>query len=308
MKKLMCRTAVHDKTIPVIFNDRIVVATGTRYHKGSENDDLTMNTSFSMKLNKRLVNTLGISQETLKEIPNMLTISRVFLIPIFAVSFMMEKRIPSFWIFVVAALTDYLDGYLARKLNVSSRFGAFLDPVADKLMVSTALVLLTSSFGSLTVQQTQQMGSLALCNTILGTLWFSGPVAAIMGREIAVSALREWMAETGNRATVKVGPLGKVKTVLQMVSIALLLLVYPTSSGLASAGSSIANICGLGRCFSLSHGIVMSVGVTTLYASSILALISGLQYFQAAWPSFSDSESGNKAQSVDTDNSETANG
>lgn len=238
--------------------------------------------------------------ENMKKIPNILTISRVFLIPIFALYYMMEKRVPSFWIFVVAAITDYLDGYLARKFNVSSRFGAFLDPVADKLMVSTALVLLTSSFGSVAVVS-EQVGALSLYQRLFGSLWFSGPVALIMGREIAVSALREWMAETGQRATVKVGAMGKVKTVLQMVSICLLLLVYPTSSGMESASSPISSILCIGNSC-LTKGTVLTAGVATLYASTVLAVISGMQYFKAAWPSMiGTDDSSTKALPIDAD-------
>lgn len=213
-----------------------------------------------------------LSPGFIKKIPNILTIARVFLIPVFLFTYRLEMKYVSLGVFIVAAITDFLDGYLARKLNVNSRFGAFLDPVADKLMVSTALVLLTGTYSLVTVQDIG-INILTYCHTAFGSLWFSGPVAVIMGREIAVSALREWMAETGQRATVKVGPLGKIKTVLQMVSICLLLLAMPTS---------------------ILPVLVqpLLLGTLCLYLSTALTVISGLQYFQAAWPVLTSSYGG----------------
>lgn len=105
-------------------------------------------------------------------------------------------------LFAVASLTDWLDGYLARKLNQTSEFGAFLDPVADKLLVVMALVLLAANHPS---------------------IWFVLPTAIIIAREVFVSALREWMAKSDKRNLVKVGYLGKVKTTVQMIAITLLL-------------------------------------------------------------------------------------
>jgi cardiolipin synthase len=144
--------------------------------------------------------------------PMLLTWVRIFLIPlVVGVFFLPHQWVNGDWhnllaasIFVFAALTDALDGYLARRLNQTSAFGAFLDPVADKLMVSAALVVLVS----------------------LGRL---GPFAAliIIGREIAVSALREWMASMGAGHSVAVSSLGKLKTMAQMVAIPLLLLHDP---------------------------------------------------------------------------------
>ncbi|HBG96382.1 MAG TPA: CDP-diacylglycerol--glycerol-3-phosphate 3-phosphatidyltransferase, partial [Chromatiaceae bacterium] len=142
-------------------------------------------------------------------IPNILTLLRILLIPVFVIIF----YLPFPWVrpvcalvFTVAALTDWLDGWLARRLNQTSPLGAFLDPVADKLMVAIALVLL--------VQSDPRM-VLAL------------PAAVIIGREITVSALREWMAEIGARAQVAVSMAGKLKTTAQMVSIVLLILHHP---------------------------------------------------------------------------------
>jgi CDP-diacylglycerol--glycerol-3-phosphate 3-phosphatidyltransferase len=170
-------------------------------------------------------------------------------------------------VWIAAAITDFLDGYMARKLNISSKFGAFLDPVADKLMVSTALVMLTASFGTVTAAGVPSFA------TALGSVWFSLPVAIVMGREIAVSALREWMAERGARSTVKVGNIGKVKTITQMVAISILLLVVPMGSG---AGAAIPY-------FSNNPEALLGVGMGTLYVSTALAVISGLQYFAGAW-------------------------
>ncbi len=154
---------------------------------------------------------------------------------------------------MASCITDFIDGYVARKYNQISQFGAFLDPVADKLMVATALIML-------------------VCQ--LPTWWFACPVAVIMCREIGVSALREWMAERGQRATVKVGSLGKVKTVFQMVSTAVLLEACPGASDFDIALS-----------LGMSRTAFFSVGVVLLYISTLLTVISGVQYLRAAWPS-----------------------
>lgn len=142
-------------------------------------------------------------------IPNSLTLLRISLIPVFVLVF----YLPFEWsndvaciIFVVAALTDMLDGYLARKLNQMSKLGAFLDPVADKLMIAVALVLIV---------ERQPTVLLAL------------PAAVIICREITVSALREWMAEIGARRKVAVSMLGKIKTVSQMVALGFLIYHEP---------------------------------------------------------------------------------
>jgi CDP-diacylglycerol--glycerol-3-phosphate 3-phosphatidyltransferase len=139
--------------------------------------------------------------------PNLLTLLRIALIPVFVGIF----YIPTRWaalacalVFGLAAITDWLDGYLARRWEQTSSLGAFLDPVADKLMVAVALVLLV---------QSDPRAVLAL------------PAAVIIGREITVSALRVWMAELGSRAQVAVSKVGKVKTTAQMFAIILLILV-----------------------------------------------------------------------------------
>ncbi len=138
-------------------------------------------------------------------IPNILTAIRILLIPVFMVIF----YLPSVWtnfacaiVFTAAALTDWFDGYLARRWRQVSAFGAFLDPVADKLMVAVALILLV---------ERNPTPALAI------------PAIVIISREITVSALREWMAELGARAQVAVSVIGKFKTAVQMVAIVLLI-------------------------------------------------------------------------------------
>jgi len=176
-------------------------------------------------------------------IPNMLTVLRIVLIPVFVLVFFSPyswANIASTAIFGLAALTDWLDGYLARRLKQLSVFGAFLDPVADKLMVAVALVLL--------VQDNP-------------TVVFAIPAAVIVGREIAISALREWMSEIGERTTVKVSVIGKVKTTAQMVSILLLLFKSPIGSF-------------------PTH----DVGMILMYVAAVLTLWSMIVYMRAAWP------------------------
>src|SRR3989338_7314848 len=143
-------------------------------------------------------------------IPNLITVLRVALIPIFILLFSLPFPW-SYWaasgVFGFAALTDWLDGYLARVLQQSTPFGAFLDPVADKLIVAVALVLLVEAHHN---------------------LWLTLPAIIIISREIVVSALREWMAEIGARAQVAVSDLGKWKTAAQMLALVILLANPPT--------------------------------------------------------------------------------
>jgi CDP-diacylglycerol--glycerol-3-phosphate 3-phosphatidyltransferase len=176
-------------------------------------------------------------------IPNILTLIRIILIPVLVIVFYM----PGQWtyqlsaaIFGIAALTDLLDGYLARRWNQTSPFGAFLDPVADKLMVAVALVLLV------------QDNPAPL---------FAIPAAVIIGREIAISALREWMAEIGARTKVAVSIIGKLKTTIQMVAILLLLYKFP-----------------------LGIFPTHTVGLVLLYIAAALTLWSMIVYMHAAWP------------------------
>ena len=182
-------------------------------------------------------------------IPNILTFLRIILIPVLVVIF----YVPSQWsyqisaaVFGLAAITDWLDGYLARRLQQASAFGAFLDPVADKLMVAVALVLLVQDNPS---------------------ELFAVPAAIIIGREIVISALREWMAEIGARTKVAVSIVGKVKTALQMIAILLLLYKAP-----------------------LGQFPTHTVGVALLYIAAILTLWSMFVYLKAAWPILSRDE------------------
>lgn len=142
-------------------------------------------------------------------------------------------------VFSLAAITDWFDGYLARRLGQMTAFGAFLDPVADKLMVAVALVLLVERHNDL-------LFTLAAC--------------VIIGREIVVSALREWMAELGQRTSVAVSMIGKVKTAFQMVSIIVLLAVDAERDG----------------------SEVLALGVILLYLAAGLTLWSMWQYLRAA--------------------------
>ena len=151
-------------------------------------------------------------------LPNLLTILRVALIPVFVGLFYYPTTKTNFMaavVFVIAALTDLLDGYLARKLKQTTKFGAFLDPVADKIMVCTALVLIVEYYSVHVHEFFPHMNLLV-----------SIPAMVIIAREIVVSALREWMAEIGQRAQVAVNWVGKWKTAIQMAAIALLIYRY----------------------------------------------------------------------------------
>lgn len=176
-------------------------------------------------------------------LPTQLTLLRVFAIPLLVVVYYMDfahNTIVAAVIFILAAITDWLDGYLARKLNATSNFGAFLDPVADKLIVATALVVLLQNDPSLSMLI---------------------PVAIIIGREITISALREWMAELGERASVAVKGIGKLKTGTQMTAISLLLWQEST--------------------FGLP---LYTLGFALLLVASVLTLWSMAVYLRAAWP------------------------
>jgi cardiolipin synthase len=180
-------------------------------------------------------------------IPILLTWLRVALIPLVVGVFFLpdawmteyERGLSATVVFVVAALTDWFDGYLARKLDQTSAFGAFLDPVADKLMVAGALLLLV------------QLGR---TNAILAFV--------IIGREIAITALREWMAQIGASKSVAVSSLGKIKTVAQMVAIPMLLYAYPL------------------------FGVIdtLFIGQRLLEVAALLTLWSMLYYLRRAWP------------------------
>lgn len=179
-------------------------------------------------------------------IPTYFTMLRIFMIPIFVIVYYLPMQSSSFWaaiIFFIAGFTDWLDGYLARKLDMSSELGAFLDPVADKLLVAFALVMLASE---------------------PHIPYVSIPCAIIIGREIVISALREWMSELGKRTSVAVSYIGKVKTLIQMFAI-FVLLIYN----------------------SYDYVSLMLLGYLSLYAAAILTLWSMAMYIQAAWPNIS---------------------
>ncbi|HHC72052.1 MAG TPA: CDP-diacylglycerol--glycerol-3-phosphate 3-phosphatidyltransferase [Thiotrichales bacterium] len=181
------------------------------------------------------------------QLPNILTLSRIVMIPIFVALFYLPFRWAneaSMAVFVLAAFTDWLDGYLARRMKLTSRFGAFLDPVADKLMVAAALVLIVD------------------WNPTPFAGWLLAmPATVIIGREITIAALREWMAELGERARVKVSWLGKVKTTAQMT--ALPMLIYRDPVGPLDVGL---------------------IGFVLLYVAAVLTIWSMIQYLRAAWP------------------------
>jgi len=150
-------------------------------------------------------------------LPNSLTVFRIAIIPVLVIMYLFHNwPMRQEWltiVFVIAAITDWLDGYLARKMNLSSPFGAFLDPVADKLIVSTALVLLVSDASVL--------------DRAFSSVLFIISVAVIIGREIVISALREVMADMGRRGDVAVDKTGKYKTAFQLISISMLLYAQP---------------------------------------------------------------------------------
>ncbi len=176
-------------------------------------------------------------------IPTSITLFRIALIPCLVIVFYLpieNAHIYAAFIFLFAAISDWADGYLARKLNQESSFGAFLDPVADKLMVSVAIVLIVQSHP---------------------TIWVAIPSAVIISREITVSALREWMAELGKRASVQVSMIGKIKTSAQMISIFLILLEQ-----------SIAGVSSL------------TIGLILYYVAAVLTLYSMFLYLKSAWP------------------------
>lgn len=178
------------------------------------------------------------------DIPNLLTYVRIAAIPILAFTTLCMTPslcMPSSLIFTMAALTDWLDGYLARRWQVTSPLGVFLDPVADKLIVAVALIALSARFPlpAITV-----------------------PTVVIICREILISALREWMALSGKSATVKVSTLGKFKTATQMVSIAMLLATPFALSPLARIGALL-----------LMVSAVLTVASAAQYVSAAVAAL-----------------------------------
>lgn len=176
-------------------------------------------------------------------IPLLLTISRILVIPFVALFYLL----PFSWahpvaavLLALAAFTDWLDGYLARSLSQMTELGAFLDPVADKLLVAVALVMVLSAH----------------------LIPFLGVASAvIIGREIAISALREWMSVLGKRVSVKVTNIAKVKTSIQMISLIMLVWYHPGS-----------------------YAWLLWVGPLLLYVAAILTMWSMCVYLKTAWP------------------------
>lgn len=191
-------------------------------------------------------------------IANVLTLARILMIPLVVVLF----YVPVPWsdpaaasVFILAAVTDSLDGYLARKLGQTSALGAFLDPVADKLMVAVALVLLVS-------HDPPELKLIRFDPDALITL----TAAVIVGREITISALREWMAEMGARGKVAVSAMGKMKTILQMTGLSMML--FRSDVWFIPA---------------------FELGVYCLVAAAALTLWSMIVYLHAAWPDLTKS-------------------
>lgn len=176
-------------------------------------------------------------------LPTILTLARVAVIPLVVILFYVrwpEARHLAAILFVAASITDWLDGWLARRWQQTSAFGAFLDPVADKLLVAVSLVMLLRDDH----------------DPVMAVL-----VAIIIGREITISALREWLAELGQRSRVAVSIVGKLKTGFQMTAISLLLwqtpvLILP----------------------------IFEIGYALLFAAAALTLWSMVAYLRAAWP------------------------
>jgi len=204
-------------------------------------------------------------------LPNTLTWLRIFAIPLVILLF----YLPFSWadpaaglLFALAGITDSLDGYFARRMGQTSRLGAFLDPVADKLIVAVALVLLVSKDmpkivvpglegmdgGHATLRAATVSFILVLCSIV------------IIGREIAISALREWMAEIGQRGKVKVSQLAKYKTILQIVGLSCMLFRWnlPVFPGVAMP--------------------IFKIGLVLTVIAAFLTLISAISYLRAAWP------------------------
>jgi CDP-diacylglycerol--glycerol-3-phosphate 3-phosphatidyltransferase len=204
-------------------------------------------------------------------LPNTLTWLRIFTIPLVIVFF----YLPYPWadpaaglLFALAGITDSLDGYLARRMGQTSRLGAFLDPVADKLIVAVALVLLVSKEmplvivpglegldgGHATLRSESVRAILVLCSVV------------IIGREIAISALREWMAEIGQRGKVKVNALGKYKTIFQIFGLSCMLFRWDLT---VVPGFTVP---------------IFEIGLVLTVIAAGMTLASAVAYLRAAWP------------------------
>jgi CDP-diacylglycerol--glycerol-3-phosphate 3-phosphatidyltransferase len=185
-------------------------------------------------------------------IPTILTLSRIAVIPVFILIYYLPvpwSNVVCTMLFVLAAITDWLDGYIARRYQLSSRFGAFLDPVADKLMVAVVLILLVDRNP-----------------TMLPDLFVAIPAIIIVGREITISALREWMAELGEGGLVSVSYIGKVKTTAQLIALPFMIHREPLWGFIP----------------------VAEIGIFLLYVAAILTLWSMVSYIRGAWPILRD--------------------
>jgi CDP-diacylglycerol--glycerol-3-phosphate 3-phosphatidyltransferase len=179
-------------------------------------------------------------------IPTILTLFRIVLVPVFALVFYWDNawaNVLATAVFVLGALTDWLDGWVARRYDMYSAFGAFLDPVADKLAVTVALFVVVQAHPS---------------------IFLTFLAAVIVGREITISSLREWMAQMGAHGLVKVAGLGKLKTIVQMTAISCL--IYDEA------------LLGLP---------IFAIGEWLLAMAAALTLWSGGDYLRAAWPAMS---------------------
>lgn len=190
-------------------------------------------------------------------LPNILTLIRIAVIPVILIFY----YLPNWWghlfaaiIFALACVTDWLDGYLARSLKLATRFGEFLDPVADKVMVCVVLILVVGE---------PQFKFIFFPHTsfTIPAVALTLPAAIIVSREIIVSALREWMAEIGKRTSVAVSWLGKVKTSIQMLALTVLIF-----------------------CDATTRAPVVLVGYILLYIAALLTIWSMMIYLKAAWP------------------------
>ena len=182
-------------------------------------------------------------------LPNLLTWLRLLAIPLLLALYFLpvdpwSRDVAATVLFTAAAITDWVDGWLARRLGLTSAFGAFLDPVADKLIVAAALVMLV---------ELDRVSALA--------------AVIIIGREIAISALREWMAQIGARASVAVHSIGKLKTIAQLVAIPMLLYGRP--------------LFGVLDC--------QRIGTWLVWIAAVLTVWSMFYYLQRAWPYLRDS-------------------
>lgn len=194
--------------------------------------------------------------------PIILTLSRIVVIPVFVLVYYLPvgwSNVVCTWLFIIAALTDWLDGLIARRFAMTSRFGAFLDPVADKLMVAVVLIVLVDRNP-----------------TDYGMVWLAIPAMIIVGREITISALREWMAEVGERAKVAVSYIGKIKTTAQLVALPLMIYREPLYGSIP----------------------VVDIGLVLLYIAALLTMWSMIIYLRGAWPVLKESLNGSDGSAV----------